>query len=331
MAKQKLNVKFLAIFLGIAAVLLVAATVIGLVIYRNDPIKHITTGDGYMANQQFDRAAKSYFRAFGKDPYQTAEYRPIDKSIEAVQSIVPKTDIEARDRQNQILTLFANKAIYAPDPAERDATITEQVIPVMRGIGIRPQLLSTLINRDDLSDETRARLEGLAVEPDWMGASRLSSNEWESTRGELEEIIELDPTNVRNQFGLLRGELEQAFKQGTNSLKISAATEPFDEALAAARESAGSADEVAAGPPLEPQEEDAFGLEPSGLVDPATICIAAAWNFERSRSPANSMRRHSVCGALTPSQRSSATVAKRQRNQLQSLRSTGSVSTAPLI
>lgn len=241
MAKQKLNVKFLAIFLGIAAVLLVAATVIGLVIYRNDPIKHITTGDGYMANQQFDRAAKSYFRAFGKDPYQTAEYRPIDKSIEAVQSIVPKTDIEARDRQNQILTLFANKAIYAPDPAERDATITEQVIPVMRGIGIRPQLLSTLINRDDLSDETRARLEGLAVEPDWMGASRLSSNEWESTRGELEEIIELDPTNVRNQFGLLRGELEQAFKQGTNSLKISAATEPFDEALAAARESAGSA------------------------------------------------------------------------------------------
>ena len=54
MAKQKLNVKFLAIFLGIDAVLLVAATVIGLVIYRNDPIKHITTGDGYMANQQFE-------------------------------------------------------------------------------------------------------------------------------------------------------------------------------------------------------------------------------------------------------------------------------------
>ncbi|MDG2022150.1 MAG: hypothetical protein P8J59_09395 [Phycisphaerales bacterium] len=241
MAKQKLNVKFLAIFLGIAAVLLVSATVIGLVIYRNDPIKHITTGDGYMANQQFDRAAKSYFRAFGKDPYQTVDYRPIDKSIEAVQSIVPKTDIEARDRQNQILTLFANKAIYAPDPVERDATINDQVIPMMRGIGIRPQLLATLINRDDLSDETRARLEGLAIEPDWMGSSRLSSNEWESIRDELTELIELDPTNVRNHFGLLRGELEQAFKQATNSLKISAATEPFDESLAAARESAGSA------------------------------------------------------------------------------------------
>ena len=91
MAKQKLNIKFLAIILGVAAVFLVSATVIALVIYRNDPIKHITTGDGYMANGQYDRASKSYFRAFGKDPYQTADYRPIDKSIAAVQSIVPKS------------------------------------------------------------------------------------------------------------------------------------------------------------------------------------------------------------------------------------------------
>ena len=137
MAKQKLNVKFLAIFLSIAAILLVTGTLIGLVIYRNDPIKHITTGDGYMANGQFERASKPYFRAFGKDPYQTADYRPIDKSIEAVRSIVPKTEIDARDRQNQILSLVANKAIYAPDPAEREATIRQQVIPIMRGIGIR--------------------------------------------------------------------------------------------------------------------------------------------------------------------------------------------------
>jgi Tfp pilus assembly protein PilF len=241
MAKQKLNVKFLAIFLSIAAILLVTGTLIGLVIYRNDPIKHITTGDGYMANGQFESASKSYFRAFGKDPYQTADYRPIDKSIEAVRSIVPKTEIDARDRQNQILSLVANKAIYAPDPAEREATIRQQVIPIMRGIGIREGLLSTLINRGDLSNEIRASLEGMLLEADWMNASKRSASEWKATRDDLQELIKLDPANARNQYGLLRGDLEQAFQESTNSLKIRAATQPFSDALAAARESAGPA------------------------------------------------------------------------------------------
>ena len=241
MAKQKLNIKFLAIILGVAAVFLVSATVIALVIYRNDPIKHITTGDGYMANGQYDRASKSYFRAFGKDPYQTAEYRPIDKSIAAVQSIVPKTDIEARDRQNQILVLFANKAIYAPESVERDTTIREQIIPVMQGIGRRDQLVTTLVNLEGLSDDTKARLEGVLLEGDWANASKLSPNEWEATRDDLEQAIQLDPTNIRNQYGVLRGDLEQAFGQSTSSLKIAAATKPFNESLAAAREAAGPA------------------------------------------------------------------------------------------
>mgnify|MGYP002628707395 FL=1 len=241
MAKQKLNIKFLAIFLSIAAVLLVAVTVVGLVIYRNDPIKHITTGDGYMANGKFDSASKSYFRAFGKDPYQTPDYRPIDKSIEAVQSIVPGSNVDAFDRQKLILTLFANKAIYAQNSAEREAAIRDQVIPIMRGMGIQTPIIATLINLQGLSNETRAILEGMILEVAWRNASRLSSNEWKTNRDDLEELIKLDPANIRNHYGLLRGDLEQSFEQSTESLQVTAATKPFDDQLAAAREAAGPA------------------------------------------------------------------------------------------
>ena len=49
MAKQKLNVKFLAIFLGISAIVLVAISGYVLVKWRADPTRFIVKGDALMA------------------------------------------------------------------------------------------------------------------------------------------------------------------------------------------------------------------------------------------------------------------------------------------
>ena len=105
MAKQKLNVKFLAIFLGISAVVLVAISGFVLVKWRADPARFIVKGDALMAEGKYDAAAKQYFRANGKDPYPTADYRPYEKAIAAINSTSPATDVEAKSRFRQLIAL----------------------------------------------------------------------------------------------------------------------------------------------------------------------------------------------------------------------------------
>ncbi|MCP4067009.1 MAG: hypothetical protein GY741_01870, partial [Phycisphaeraceae bacterium] len=124
MAKQKLNVKFLAVLLGVAAVVIVSISAWLLVSLRNDPLRHIGKGDALMAEGKYDAAAKQYFRANGKDPYPSADYRPYEKAIAAINSISPQTDVEAQNRFRQLIALQLQKARYSTGSdvaAERDA------------------------------------------------------------------------------------------------------------------------------------------------------------------------------------------------------------------
>ena len=92
--KKKLNVKFLAIVLGVLAVGLAVVGGIVLVQYRNDPVKHITSGDELLAEGRPDKAVQQYLRGIGKAPYEMAYY---DKAIAAVESITPQTNFDARE------------------------------------------------------------------------------------------------------------------------------------------------------------------------------------------------------------------------------------------
>lgn len=244
MAKQKLNVKFLAIFLGISAVVLVAISGFVLVKWRADPTRFIVKGDALMAEGKYDAAAKQYFRANGKDPYPTADYRPYEKAIAAINSISPETDVEAKSRFRQLIALQLQRARYSTDPAlaaERDAAIRDSLLPMLHVLGAidKPSIQPLL--GSGLADDLEATLLAFSLQPEWRNAANESPAQWAEVRDRIVDVIEIDPSLVMTHFGLIRGELEQGFNEQVPTKAIDRVSEPIDALLAAARESAGDA------------------------------------------------------------------------------------------
>lgn len=286
MAKQKLNVKFLAIILGISAVVLVAISGFVLVKWRADPTRFIVKGDALMAEGKYDAAAKQYFRANGKDPYPTADYRPYEKAIAAINSISPETDVEAKSRFRQLIALQLQRARYSTDPAlaaERDAAVRESLLPMLHVLGAidKPSIQPLL--GIGLPDDLEATLLALTLQPEWNNADNETPAQWEELRGRIEEVIELDPSLVMTHLGLIRGEMEQGFNEQVPTKAIDRVSEPIDSMLARARESAGDSIEFDAIEqerahrrfllPLDRREAERRAIEPP---DPQAIRDMAA-------------------------------------------------------
>ena len=244
MAKQKLNVKFLAIFLGISAVVLVAISGFVLVKWRADPARFIVKGDALMAEGKYDAAAKQYFRANGKDPYPTADYRPYEKAIAAINSTSPATDVEAKSRLRQLIALQLQKARYSTDPSvasARDAGVRDSLLPMLHVLGAidKPSIQPLL--GIGLPADLEATLLALSLQPEWKNAASDTPAEWSELRDRIVDVIEIDPSLVMTHYGLIRGELEQGFNEQIPTNAIKRVSDPIDELLGDARESAGDA------------------------------------------------------------------------------------------
>ncbi|OUX03043.1 MAG: hypothetical protein CBD91_01100 [Phycisphaeraceae bacterium TMED231] len=244
MAKQKLNVKFLAVLLGVAAVVIVSISAWLLVSLRNDPLRHISKGDALMAEGKYDAAAKQYFRANGKDPYPSADYRPYEKAIAAINSISPETDVAAKSRFRQLVALQLQKARYSTDPAiaaEREAGVRNALLPMLHVLGSidKPSIQPML--GTGLAPDIEATLLALSLQPEWRNAENETPKQWADLRGRIEKVIEIDPSLVMTHYGLIRGELEQGFNEDIPTKAIDRVSEPIDALLAEARESAGDA------------------------------------------------------------------------------------------
>ena len=244
MAKQKLNVKFLAVLLGVAAVVIVSISAWLLVSLRNDPLRHIGKGDALMAEGKYDAAAKQYFRANGKDPYPSADYRPYEKAIAAINSISPQTDVEAQSRFRQLIALQLQKARYSTGSdvaAERDAGVRGALLPMLHALGSIEKTSIQPILDTGLDAELEATLIALTLQPEWKNAENATTAQWEDLRSRIEEVIEIDPSLVMSQYGLIRGELEQGFNEQIATNAIDRVSEPIDAMLDEARKSAGDA------------------------------------------------------------------------------------------
>ncbi|MCP4892719.1 MAG: hypothetical protein GY911_02765, partial [Actinomycetales bacterium] len=244
MAKQKLNVKFLAIFLGISAVVLVAISGFVLVKWRADPTRFIVKGDALMAEGKYDAAAKQYFRANGKDPYPTADYRPYEKAIAAINSTSPATDVEAKSRFRQLIALQLQKARYSTDPSvasDRDAGVRDSLLPMLHVLGAidKPSIQPLL--GIGLPADLEATLLALSLQPEWKNAASDTPAQWAEVRDRIVDVIEIDPSLVMTRYGLIRGELEQGFNEQIPTKAIERVSGPIDELLGDARESAGDA------------------------------------------------------------------------------------------
>lgn len=286
MAKQKLNVKFLAIFLGISAIVLVAISGYVLVKWRADPTRFIVKGDALMAEGKYDAAAKQYFRANGKDPYPTADYRPYEKAIAAVNSTSPETDVEAKSRFRQLVALQLQRARYstAPEMAEdREAAVRGSLLPMLHALGAidKPSIQPLL--GTGLPDDLEATLLALSLQPEWRNAANDSPAQWVELRDRIVDVIEIDPSLVMTHLGLIRGELEQGFNEQVPTKAIDRVSEPIDALLVEARESAGDAIEFGAIEqerahrrfllPLDRREAERLAIEPP---DPQVIRDLAA-------------------------------------------------------
>ena len=87
--KKKLNVKFLALVLGVLAIGVAGIGAFVVVQYRNDPVKHIRRGDDLLAAGNAENAAKQYSRGVFKDPFNMSYYDKWIESIEAIGSSLP--------------------------------------------------------------------------------------------------------------------------------------------------------------------------------------------------------------------------------------------------
>ena len=286
MAKQKLNVKFLAIFLGISAIALVAISGFVLVKWRADPARFIVKGDALMAEGKYDAAAKQYFRANGKDPYPRADYRPYEKAIAAINSISPQTDVEAKSRFRQLIALQLQKARYSTDPAiaeDRDRALRDSLLPMLHLLGAidRPSIQPLL--GLDIPVDLKATLVAMTLQPEWRNAAGDTPAEWADLRERIEALIEIDPTLVMARLGLIRGDLEQGFNEQVPSKAFERVSGPIDELLVEARSAAGDSIEFDAIEqerahrrfllPLDEREAERRGMVPP---DPSVIRSIAA-------------------------------------------------------
>ena len=235
MAKKKLNVKFLALVLGLLAI---GGAVIGgfvLVQYRNDPVKHIRRGDQLLADGRPEEAMKQYGRGIGKAQYEMPYY---DKAIEAVETITPQSESKAKEMYRQLLLLMTAKAEKASDHSVsgqtakevRDETIKMildeiqiYTFQVSRGdlqakgnaYGTAARLVESLnqslvtLGPDEVAPRLKAAVRGVVVEPEWRTATGLDQQQWEDAVATIESAIEIDQQYVPNQYGLLRGTLDR--------------------------------------------------------------------------------------------------------------------------
>ncbi len=230
--KKKLNVKFLAIVLGVLAVGLAVVGGIVLVQYRNDPVKHITSGDELLAEGRPDKAVQQYLRGIGKAPYEMAYY---DKAIAAVESITPQTNFDAREEFNRLMTILLAKAEKASPQDGRSAEevrneVLARVLDECRvfalgselaDLDIRDRVYSDLGRRFMMVDGSMRRatgqvdprimaaVRGILVEAAWRSAPLQTETQWEDSVERLREAIALDPTYVPGWYGLLRGQLSR--------------------------------------------------------------------------------------------------------------------------
>ena len=230
--KKKLNVKFLVIVLGVLAVGLAVVGGIVLVQYRNDPVKHITSGDELLAEGRPDKAVQQYLRGIGKAPYEMAYY---DKAIAAVESITPQTNFDAREEFNRLMTILLAKAEKASPQDGRSAEevrneVLARVLDECRvfalgselaDLDIRDRVYSDLCRRFMMVDGSMRRatgqvdprimaaVRGILVEAAWRSAPLQTETQWEDSVERLREAIALDPTYVPGWYGLLRGQLSR--------------------------------------------------------------------------------------------------------------------------
>ncbi len=229
--KKKLNVKFLAIVLGTLG--LGVAVVGGIVVmqYRNDPVKHIQSGDDLMAEGLPEKAVQQYLRGIGKAPFEMAYY---DKAIAAVESIKPTSEFEAIEEFNQLLGILIAKAEKASPQDGKDAEqvraeVLERVLDNVRifvfsrelvdlaerdqnyaMLGRRFQLLDQAMERiDGVDPRLAAAVRGMTLEAAWRAAPLQTESQWASSEKRLREAIAIDPTYVPNWYGLLRGQLDR--------------------------------------------------------------------------------------------------------------------------
>ncbi len=229
--KKKLNVKFLAVVLGVLAVGLAVVGGIVLVQYRNDPVKHITKGDELMAEGLPQKAVQQYLRGIGKAPFEMAYY---DKAIAAIESIRPETEFEAVEEYNRLMGVLIAKAEKAGPQDGRsaeavraevlDRVLDEARIFVFGGEGadlsVRDRVYSGLARRFQLLDAAMSRtagvdprmaaaVRGFMLEAAWRAAGLQTDAQWEGSMDRLRKAIALDPTYVPNWYGLLRGQLDR--------------------------------------------------------------------------------------------------------------------------
>ena len=235
MAKKKLNVKFLALVLGLLAI---GGAVIGgfvLVQYRNDPVKHIRRGDQLLADGRPEEAVKQYGRGIGKAQYEMPYY---DKAIRALETITPESESKSKEMFRQLILLMAAKAEKASDDSERGQTAKQVRDEIIKALLDEVQVYTFQASRNDLQakgnaygtasrvveslnqslitlgpDEVDPRLKaavrGVIVEPDWRTASGLDQEQWDGNIQEIEAAIEIDPQYVPIQYGIVRGTLDR--------------------------------------------------------------------------------------------------------------------------
>ncbi len=241
--KKKLNVRFLALVLGVLSIGVAGIGAFVVVQYRNDPVKHIRRGDDLLAAGNAENAAKQYSRGVFKAPFEMSYY---DKWMEAIEAIEPRDENQSREMLNTLFGARATKArnASADDGRNLDAKqVREEAIRQLLDdlqvytLQIRSEDIARANNiylavdrimepvkqgamslgPDELDPGLKAALEGLLVEKYWKTALGLERSQWEeAVVSELLPAIETDPTFVPTQYGLLRGQLDR-FEAGAGS------------------------------------------------------------------------------------------------------------------
>ena len=235
MAKKKLNVKFLALVLGLLAI---GGAVIGgfvLVQYRNDPVKHIRRGDQLLADGRPEEAMKQYGRGIGKAQYEMPYY---DKAIAAVETITPQSESKSKEMFRRLLMLVAAKAEKASADSESGKTakeVRDETIEVLldeiqvytfqvprddlqakgNAYGSAAQIVESLnqsllvLGPEEVAPRLKAAVRGVVVEPEWRTATGLDQQQWEDAVEKINAAIEIDAQYVPTQYGILRGTLDR--------------------------------------------------------------------------------------------------------------------------
>lgn len=223
----RVNTKFVILLSG--ALTLLAVLVVGAAMWTlaGKGERHVRKGDAFLAEGNYEDAAKMYGRAVGKD--QT-NIEWLEKWRDALVQVTPATRAEYEKQYQYYFGILLNMARVQADDADVQITFLEEMDRRARAGGLQRTSL------EELTRMVTERASGLDTDSDdakrvlrYRGLARvdlmtLITVDPEIRRGAMEDLrgaVEADPSDIESALGIVRwhnAEVQRLRGEGRNDL-----------------------------------------------------------------------------------------------------------------